>query len=541
MKQLVLILLFLGIGALVGGYLGRPAAVPVAAAPATDHLESELGVALELIRHQAAVRPDERHLLGSAIRYLLRRLDPHTTFFEPAEFRRLLEENRGRYFGLGVSVRLMRRVSGQVMIIAPPRPGSPAALAGLRAGDVICRIDGAAVDDWDLATVVAHLKGEAGTTVSVSILRPGETGLLDFQIRRAEIPELTIPYSFCIRPGIGYVRLEYFSETTHQELRNALRRLDYHRLDGLILDLRDNPGGLMVQAIRVAQEFLPRGAAIVSTRGRDPADRQEYAAFEQGDLKVPLVVLINGQSASAAEIVASAIQDNDRGLVAGERSFGKGLVQTVYRLADGSGLSLTTARYYAPSGRCLQRPFGDSIHRYYRHRPTVPAEAGEERYTFGQRKVYGGGGVMPDIPVAPDETDHFRRLLQVRDAFFRFIGQARGGEVPSLPAEVFGQAENARHFMVTAAVKEDFAHFLADIGVPVTAGDLARHDEFIERGLRAEVVTRLLGLNDGYRIRADGDQQIRRALDVMPQSRHLLLRTRRLLAERRSLFTPESF
>jgi carboxyl-terminal processing protease len=530
MKNLVVIFLFLVIGALVGGYFGTSAPDGTIAADGGG-IEPQISHLMELIQRHAAGRPDQSELIHSSIRYLLRSLDPHCTYYNPDEFRRVLEENSGRYFGLGVSVRLLSRGSGRVMIIAPPQPGTPAAGAGLLAGDVIFRIDGQDVDEWDLSTVTDHLKGAPGTFVRVSIIRPGEEQPLDFRIRRAEIPDRTVPYSFCIRPNIGYVRLEHFSETTHGELTAAMRRLDFSRLDGLILDLRDNPGGLLVQAIKVAQEFLPKGAPIVSTRGRDPDDRQQFAAFEQGDLKVPLVVLINGQSASAAEIVASAIQDNDRGLVVGERSFGKGLVQTVYRLSDGSGLSLTTAKYYAPSGRCLQRPFGTSVYDYFRHRTL--ASDGEVRYTLSRREVYGGGGVMPDIPRSDSDLNRFQLMLRSRDVFFRFVGHARQGKVPSIPAELFENGDETHYIAVTPAVRDDFRRYIGEIGVPASTEDLACNEAYIDRGIRAEITTRVAGLTEGFRIRAEADEQIQAAVVAIPQARRLLLQTRRILAEMR--------
>ena len=261
------------------------------------------------------------------------------------------------------------------MIVEPPAIGTPAEHKGLRAGDVITRIEGEPIDDWTSDDVVSHLSGPRGTSVSITIERPGVRDPLQFKIERDEIPLVTVPYAFEIKPGIGYVKIDRFSESTSDELGKKLKTLDGANLSGLILDLRDNPGGLLNQAIEVSDFFLPRGELVVSTKGRAEGSAKAYRApsKESIEIQVPLVVLINRHSASASEIVAGALQDHDRALIVGETSFGKGLVQSIFNLDDETGMALTTAKYYTPSGRLIQRDYSSSNLEYLMNTADVTA------------------------------------------------------------------------------------------------------------------------------------------------------------------------
>ncbi len=527
--------------AVVGGLIGRQTASPDRVPRVTTSLFDRLEQVQTLIRHRAATPPAGEEMAEGAVRGLVRTLDPHSNFFDPDEFQKLTEENTGHYYGLGVRIRSLSLRSGRCVIIEPPRRGTPAYRAGLRAGDVICRVNGQSLEGLSLNDVTARLVGDRGTTVSLTVIRGGETAPLKFVVQREEIPSYSINHSFRIRPDIGYIKIDLFAESTHRELVRCLKRLDADSLSGLILDLRDNPGGNFIEAIKVCREFLPRGAPIVSTRGRDGREGQRFTARETGNLDLPLVVLINSGSASAAEIVSGALQDNDRGLIIGERSFGKGLVQTVYPLDDGCGLALTTSKYYTPSGRCLQRPFNGSRHEYYwlRSDKATPTAEREVRYTLSGRKVYGGGGITPDISVTPRSLNRFEITLYSRDVFFRFIDEAFQNKWPPLLGHLPEAHSAGAGYDVDEAIMAGFEAFLRRNTISYSLDDLKTNRDAVRRALKAEIVTRLAGVDAGFRVRADGDYLIRKALELIPEARLQLLRTREILATR-GLDSPRS-
>ncbi|MBN2430161.1 MAG: S41 family peptidase [Acidobacteria bacterium] len=525
-------LLFLLVASLAGGFLGEIANADDKQVSTKESLYRNYAEILAILEQNAARKPETSELIYSSIRLMLQKLDPHSAFFSPKEYKQMEEDNSGYYFGLGIRIRPLTRGSGRIIIVEPPDPGTPAAKVDLQAGDVIFKVNGESIDDWEVDDVIDNLKGPKGTRVHITVLRPGKDEPLELDVIRDEIPKWTINYAYRIRPNIGYVKIEHFSETTHDELMKSLEKLNVDSLEGLVIDLRDNPGGYLTQSIKISQEFLPKGAPIVSTMGRDGEDEQKYNARQRGDLKVPLVILINNNSASASEIVAGAVQDNDRGIIVGERSFGKGLVQSVYRLADGSGLALTTGKYYAPSGRCLQRPYSGSIYDYYnaRRRKNVDFSDVDVRYTLSQRKVYGGGGIQPDIVQLARKLNRFEMVMYSKDVFFKFATQAMQGKVESLPKERLKNTEAMRHFQVTEEVIKDFKGFLSEIKVSYTDTDFNHNLDMIQRGIKSELYTRVFGVLAGFKIRAEGDEQIHKALEVIPQARAMLLKTKEILA-----------
>ena len=524
-------MLFLVATSLIGGLVGRKVSAD-ASQDEIDILYRKYALVLSTIEKNAADIPNDAELIYNSVREMLRGMDPHSSFFSPKDYKELEEDNSGRYYGLGIRIRALTRGSGRIVIIEPPFPGTPAAKVGLQAGDVIFKVNGESIDDWDTDDVIDHLKGAKGTQVHITVLRPGEADPLEIDVTRDEIPKLTINYAYRIRPAIGYIKIEHFSETTHKELVEAMDRLNVDSLEALIIDLRDNPGGYLTQAIKVSEEFLPQGAPVVTTRGRDSKDEQRYSTRESGNLTVPLVILINTSSASASEIVAGAIQDNDRGLIVGERSFGKGLVQSVYRLGDGSGLALTTGKYYAPSGRCLQRPYNGSIYDYYnpRLRKAVKVPEDEVKYTLSHRKVYGGGGIQPDVEYKARTLNRFELTLYSKDVFFKFANLAMQGKIASVPKFSEEQKDAARQFEVNDAVLKDFREFLTGMKATFSEDDFTQNAEFIRRGIKAEIFTRVFGILDGFKIRAEGDDQIAKAEEVIPQARSMLVKTKEILA-----------
>ena len=522
---------------LVGGLIGDNASADTAP-PQTSPNEflSNFSEALDVIQQNYAEDVGSDKLVYSAIKGMLRGLDPHSSFFEPKDYSKLREEQHAKYYGLGIRIRPLFRDRGRVVIVEPPQVNSPAERRGLRAGDVIIRVEGESVDDWTQDEVVNHLRGPRGTTVNITIERPGIQDPLQFKVEREEIPLITVPYAFEVKPGIGYIKIDRFSESTAKELREKINKLKTNDLSGLVLDLRDNPGGLLNQAIDVADFFVPRGQLIVSTKGRMTGSARRYTAPSLDKIRVPLVVLINRHSASASEIVAGALQDHDRALIVGETSFGKGLVQSVYTLDNGTGMALTTAKYYTPSGRLIQRDYsGSTLEYYYLSGGDVPEEKDREvRETDSKRKVYGGGGITPDVVIAARELNRFEALLTSKDVFFEYARRLTSGQVPGMTSlqlpvkkeEVSTlspqNSGTPPEFEITNAILDDFREYLRGRQIDFTNEDIQKNIEFIKRRIKQEVYTSTFGLQEGYRVAIQGDNQVLKALEVMPEANVLM-------------------
>src|SRR5512146_1097391 len=330
------------------------------------------------------VNPDKA-IYNGAIPGMLHVLDPHSNFFDPKSYSLLREEQRGKYYGVGMSV----GPRNNKVIVLMPFVGTPAYKVGIHPGDVIIAVDGKPTDNMTTSEVADLLKGPKGTQVRITILREGAPKPMEFSVVRDEIPRHSVDLHFMIRPGVGYVHVTGFQETTDQEVQDALD--DFGDMKGLVLDLRQNPGGLLNEGVSVADKFLPKGAVIVSHHGRSSQERVYKASHGNGGKNYALVVLVNRGTASAAEIVSGAIQDHDRGLIVGENTFGKGLVQTVYPLSENTALALTTAKYYTPSGRLIQREYtGVSLYDYYYNREDENGASREVKMTDSGRTVYGG-------------------------------------------------------------------------------------------------------------------------------------------------------
>src|SRR6516165_10081782 len=370
------------------------------------------------------VNPDKA-IYNGAIPGMLHSLDPHSNFFDPKSYSLLREEQRGKYYGVGMTVGPR---NNKVIVIAP-FAGTPAYRAGIRPGDIIIAVDGKNTDNMSTTDVADLLKGPKGTTVHITVLREGSDKPIDFAVVRDEIPRYSVDVHFMLRPSVGYMHISGFNETTEHEVGQALDEMG--DLKGLILDLRQNPGGLLSEGVGTADKFLRKGQLIVSHHGRSSPERIYRAPHGNNGKEYPLVVLVNRGTASAAEIVSGAIQDHDRGLIVGETTFGKGLVQTVYPLSENTGLALTTAKYYTPSGRLIQRDYtGVSLYDYYYSReddesPNLPPSnnnnsSKEVKQTDSGRLMYGGGGITPDVKVPNFKANRFEDTLLLKYAFFNF-------------------------------------------------------------------------------------------------------------------------
>src|SRR5215475_4119128 len=358
----------------------------------------------------------DKAIYSGAIPGMLHALDPHSNFFDPKSYSLLREEQRGKYYGVGMTV----GPRNNKVIVIFPFVGTPAYKAGIHPGDVIIAVDGKATDNMSTSDVADLLKGPKGTTVHITILREGVEKPMEFSLVRDEIPRNSVDLAFLIRPGIGYIHVTGFQETTEHEVADALDK--FGDTKGLILDLRQNPGGLLNEGVGVADKFLRKGQVIVSHHGRASQEKRYVATHGNGGKEYPLVVLVNRGTASAAEIVAGAIQDHDRGLIVGETTFGKGLVQTVYPLSENTGLALTTAKYYTPSGRLIQREYtGISLYDYYYNREKEENNGSKEiKLTDSGRTVYGGGGISPDVKYDTPKSNRFQDTLLQNYAFFNF-------------------------------------------------------------------------------------------------------------------------
>ena len=526
---------------LAGGIFGiRASATPE---PASETSSNEFlhnfSEALDIIQNNYAEEIGADKLVYSAIKGMLRALDPHSNFLDPKEFASLREDQHSRYYGLGIRVRPQYSGRGRVVIVEPPAIGTPAQKKGLRAGDVITQIEGEPIDDWTSDEVVNHLRGPRGTTVNITVERSGIDEPLQFAVERDEIPTFTIPYAFEVRPGIGYIKLERFAESSDQEFRTKLEELGVEKLSGLILDLRNNPGGLLNQAIAISDFFLPRDEIIVSTKGRAAGSRKDYKSETVEEIKIPVVVLINRHSASASEIVAGALQDHDRALILGETSFGKGLVQSVYTLENNTGMALTTAKYYTPSGRLIQRDYSGSSFEYYYMNDNGTDSAldnskREIRETDSGRTVLGGGGITPDIVEPARELDRFEGILVTKDVFFQYARRLISGDVAA--AESFtkqlkkmetGESESRvpdviPELVITEEIISDFKEYLRSRNIEFTEKDISNSADYIKRRIKEEVYNSSFGLQEGYKVGIQGDRQVLKALEVLPEAQSLM-------------------
>ena len=510
--------------ALLGGWLGVPLTASAPLESETERLLQVFTGALAAIREHYVEPIPTEELVESAVRGMLRTLDPHSSFFTVSDYNQLQEEQRGRYYGLGITIRPESPGSGRVAVVEPPAPGTPAYKVGLRAGDVISKIEGQPIDDWDLnKDVIPNLKGPKGTEVNITVERPGELEPLELTVIRDEISLYTIKYVFRLDNDIGYLKINKFSETTGKELNDALDKLDEEHLSGLILDLRNNPGGALNQALAVSGRFLRKGQVIVNTRGRSSKGR-EFRAQTGRSFEYPMVVLINRNSASASEIVSGALQDHDRALIVGETSFGKALVQTIYPLEGNRGLALTTGQYYTPSDRLIQRDYSDSFYDYFFSRTdTTPQGRGEVHHTDSGREVFGGGGITPDEQVSLESDSRFVRAIERERLFLEFVNKLMDGEIRSgLQFNPEVTPENREELIQKLAITDEvlglFKTFLQGTEVDVTDQSFEESRQVIENKLQQRLFLNLFGDEESFKVALEVDLQVLRAIELLPEA-----------------------
>lgn len=475
--------------------------------------------------------PSDRLVYG-AIDGMLHTLDPHSSFLDPKSYSQMRERQSGSYYGLGIRI---SAPDGDITVESIFE-GSPAYKKGIRRGDIIAVIEGQDAKGWTTEQAVAKLKGPKGTTVNIGIRRRGYEGLIEMEVERDEVNITTVRGAFMIGGETGYVKLAEFSETSDRELGAALEQLKTKSMKRLVLDLRDNPGGPLDQAIRVANRFLPRGDLIVYTQGRVANANQEYVATEQSEYtNLPVVVLVNRRSASASEIVAGALQDHDRALVVGETTFGKALVQSVYRISEGAGLALTTGRYYTPSGRLIQRPWDGSFDEYLTYELREQSAGREHsrselKYTDAGRKVYGGGGVEPDRfvagPLEGFSPTRFGRLLFARQAFANFADHFTAEGDTRLSAANKNKKRISRGFGVTDQMVSDFKASLAAQNVRIDEESFARDEAFVRAMIHYDIDLALFGVEEARRNLVSKDPQAQFALSQFAEAERLTLLTR---------------
>jgi carboxyl-terminal processing protease len=465
------------------------------------------------------VSPD-RAIYEGAIPGMLRTLDPHSNFLDPNEWREMQQKQRSQYFGVGMEIGV---VDGRVTVYRP-FPGSPAWNAGMRRGDIVAAVDGHSTAGMDTSQVANMLRGPRGTPVSVAILRQGGGEPVTLQLIRSEIQTSYVD-AFWLKPGIAYLGISTFeADNISQDMEAGLKALGEQSITGLVLDLRGNPGGLLTEAVAVAGHFLRNGQTVVSHRGRAEQEEIFRAKAQPYGQKYPIVVLVDRHSASASEIVSGALQDHDRAWILGDNTFGKGLVQTVYPLVENTGLALTTAKYYTPSGRLIQRDYSNvSFFDYYYRNNTATRNVNDVKSTDSGRVVYGGGGISPDEKYMPPKLDAFETELLVRYApsnyAHHFIAEHKAQKLPA-------------NWQVDEATMNEFHNYILDNKLDFTEKDFTQDYDWVRRRLQSEIYKSAFSIDQSQQYDIQTDPEVEQGIDALPKAEALMSKAKKVIAER---------
>jgi carboxyl-terminal processing protease len=534
-KFAFIVILFIAVSAVMGGLFGKFSRTAADTSVTPEKISVDYREALDVIGKNYVNEVKHEQLSEKSIQSMLWTLDPHSAFFTADEYRKLNEEQASEFYGIGVSI-LQRRDGVYVQSIIP---NTPADKAGLRYGDKFVFIDDKDAKEWTSSEVSKNVRGPKGTSVNVKIERPGAAKPLEFNIVRGGVPLPSIRNSFMLNDGVGYIGLVGgFQGTTSDELDAAINELKKKGMKSLVLDLRNNPGGLLQQAIKVVSRFVPDDKTAVSVKGRSRGGKLTELPTDGGrNEDFPLVVMINGGSASASEIVAGAVQDYDRGVIVGTDSFGKGLVQRVFDLPYGTGMTLTTARYYTPYGRSLQRDYSTgSIYDYYTHNgesdetenstDAKPKPVGSPVTTANGRVLYGGRGIEPDIKApAPKFTPLLGRLNEAAFFFVRQLvtGQIKGLESYRRDKQSFVQTIEPGDLAVNDKLFEAFRNYtIAEKANGLTAENINSQIDYAKSRLREELATANYSTEAGSQVLLEVDPQLMKAVEAMTEARKLV-------------------
>lgn len=476
---------------------------------------------------------DAQKLTEAAVNGMLGELDPHSVYIPESQLQKVNEEFQGSFEGVGIEYQVLN----DTLLVVTPIVGGPSEALGIQSGDKIVKINDTSCVGITQSGVQSKLRGPKGTHVKVAIVRADMKELLDFDIVRDKIPLYTVDSDFMIDDQTGYIKVTRFAATTHDEFVAAATRLKEQGMKRLILDLRENPGGYLEQAYRLADEVMPKGKKIVYTKGRRPEFGEEYISSGNGKFEnVGLVVLVNNGSASASEIVSGAVQDWDRGLIVGETTFGKGLVQRQYPLRDGSALRLTIARYYTPSGRIIQRPYGEDKTKYVQEAFDRQESEGDNLLhqeekdstrpvfkTVGGRRVYGGGGITPDYIVKSDRLDEYSVQLRSKNIFLQYADRYLDHNGNALRSK-YTKDDAARFdndFQVTQSMLEDLLSIAKSKGIEFKKDLYEKDLKYIKAFTKAFIGRTLFGNEGSARAMLAVDNQFQKAKTLFPEAEEI--------------------
>lgn len=527
----ILALLLIAVGAVVGGLVGRlPAKTSAEGAVTVESVAKDYSEALELIDKNYGGAVDHEKITDTSMQAMLWTLDPHSAFFDREQLRKMDEEQASQFYGIGVSI--LQHHNG-VYVQSVVR-GTPADKGGIRYGDRILTVEGKDATEWTSAEVSKNVRGPRGTQVKITVERATSPQPIEFELVRGGVPLPSVRNSFMLPNGVGYVGFTGgFQQTSADEVAVAIADLKKQGMKNLILDMRGNPGGILEQAVEIVSDFVPAGQTVVSVKSSRSDKVRELKTVGGAVESFPVVMLINGGSASASEIVAGALQDYSRGLVVGTDSFGKGLVQRVFRLPFGTGLTLTTARYYTPYGRSLQRDYSSgSIYDYYSHsdgdenKDAAPKPAGQPVTLPTGRVLYGGRGIEPDVIAEPAAPSPLRS--RINEAAFLFARQVVAGKVAgfeSLKAEKqsFNQVLAPGEFAISDKLFELFKAFAANEKVVgLTTENVVASADYAKMRLRLEIATAHYSSEAGIQVLLESDPQVAKALESVPEAAKLI-------------------